>query len=244
MFIEVPVGDDQEWTAAFGLVPDDDGRPIVVELRVFPDNAKGGTPTAGGGLTARALRTLRLGEARQRAIEELVTSHDWWDYGVEIDLSSAEVDALDPKSGADLTDAVLASLRTSQRPTLDDRFYAGIALGYTDALQDAPTAPLVLLRRWLEEAGDHHSATTVRDWVAEARNRGLLARPKKRKAGGELTPKGWAALGDELSQRAEQRLTPSGKEVARRWPGTDEEVAEQLRVNVEEVRRARAEESD
>jgi hypothetical protein len=67
-----------------------------------------------------------------------------------------------------------------------DLHYARAALDYVEALEAAPRAPV---RYLIEQAGGHMTADEIKARVRRARERGLLTKATKGRAGGRLTSK-------------------------------------------------------
>ncbi len=85
----------------------------------------------------------------------------------------------------------LLEIWTSQGPTaIDDKYYAAIAWKYEQALLLGLENPITYLSEKLNE-----NRATISSRIVEARNRGLLSRPKYGSFGGRLTAKGKKALG-------------------------------------------------
>src|SRR6185312_4155367 len=80
-WFETPI--DNDWIAAYRLVPGPQGEPLIGELRVFPNERIAGRPLGvwsaellgsrvtlpDGGLSADVLRSIRLGDVRVAAPE-------------------------------------------------------------------------------------------------------------------------------------------------------------------------------
>jgi hypothetical protein len=85
----------------------------------------------------------------------------------------------------------LLELWKSQGPTaIDDKYYAALASKYEKALILGLENPINYLSEELQE-----NRATISSRIVEARNRGLLSRPKYGSFGGRLTAKGRKALG-------------------------------------------------
>jgi hypothetical protein len=85
----------------------------------------------------------------------------------------------------------LLEIWKSQGPTaIDDKYYAAIAWKYEQALLLGLENPITYLSESLKE-----NRATISSRIVEARNRGLLSRPKYGSFGGRLTAKGKKALG-------------------------------------------------
>mgnify|MGYP007107657047 CR=1 FL=1 len=85
----------------------------------------------------------------------------------------------------------LLEIWKSQGPSaIDDKYYAAIAWKYEQALMLGLENPITSLSENLNE-----NRATISSRIVEARNRGLLSRPKYGNFGGRLTAKGKKALG-------------------------------------------------
>jgi hypothetical protein len=115
-----------------------------------------------GGLPARALRGLRTTEALERVSRILR-------HGVRL-----------PGFSPEALDEARWRIRS-------DRLLAEISTAYVEVLDSG--APIRELTRRLADQGVHYAEATIRDLVNEARNRELLTRPPKGRAGGQLTEK-------------------------------------------------------
>jgi hypothetical protein len=213
---------DEEWDAYVRLVPQD-GHPVIAELRVLPvpvggsnyglvtavlDDAARGGPAASepfielspdslpadipkNGLTARALRRIHLGIALELVYEVLPR----WierERGVEYR----------PLSLSGFTSAAAGAPRRPGRKGRDDSFYAAVSAAYVDALRRGSRQPVVDAARTLGEAGGGvYKPAYVRDLLHVARGRGLLTRPPRGRAGGELTGKAIEALRQHGEER-------------------------------------------
>jgi hypothetical protein len=180
-FIVLPLGAD--WEAHVRLEPED-GHPVVAELRVVPwvhwrDDEPATTPP--GGLRARQLRKLNLGAAVDAAYEEL-SFH--FRRGADPDLTVG-------RHIHRFSEKAVAEPRHPGRRGRDDSFYATLAADYADKCKGGSRRPVKDLAKAL---GDTYTDTYVRDLLSEARRRGLLTRPQRGFAGGELTEKGRKAL--------------------------------------------------
>lgn len=191
-WLEIP---DDEWTVAYRLLAK--GSNIeVAEMRIYPTDHPGGytvdpgewsvepETVPAGGLTARQLRTVRVGKHKQEA--------------------GLVLKKLRERMGADAFDAWMAqysipgdligSLRRRRKPSPDaDLRRAEIAAQYVDLVQQGVRNPRVrLAKQW------PLSPDTIRDELHEARRRDILTdAPRKGIAGGQLTEKGRKLLGIE-----------------------------------------------
>jgi hypothetical protein len=179
LWVEMPLG---EWGAA-ARIEAQDGQPVVAELRITPwrtfdpGTGKHSDPaTPPGGLTARQLRRLPLGELQRSAYGKLRMLHD----------RDASPDSL---LNADrLGFEKLA--KPDGRAARGDTFYAMVAARYLEAVADGSRSPVADTAAALEGFGRDYT----RDVLNEARRRELLTRPAKGTAGGALTDRGRKAL--------------------------------------------------
>jgi len=205
-----------EWDAYVRFVAQD-GHPVIAELRVLPrphstreeawvrewfempENLnpelvswEGPRPkppdTPSGGLTARNLRKLTLGRALSAAYRHLDRHYQ----------RDPHPDSLLGQSIQRFAAQAISEPRQPGRRGRGDAFYAHVASAYVEAITQGSRKPvkdaaLALSKAW---SGTYED-TYVRDLLNEARHRGLLTRPPKGRAGGELTEKGRQALGEE-----------------------------------------------
>lgn len=210
---------DDAWDSYAQLVSQD-GHPVVAQLRILPrphGRTSWGLITAvmddevhperasddatsievpgemlpadppEGGLTSRALRNVHLGQALEMAYEVL----GGW-------LGNEKDGVVTSLSSAGFTADAARIRRRPGRKGRGDRYYATVAAAYVDALRQRSRQPVVDAARTLTEAtGGTYKASYVRDLLHVARTRGLLTRPPKGRAGGELTEKGRTALREE-----------------------------------------------
>jgi hypothetical protein len=192
------------WVAAYRLIPQE-GRPVVAEVRVFPDeNAPrpqgrwsaerlgDRAPVPIGGVPARVLRQLRVRE-HLALYDDIVQAHQ--------DQQSFRVSLLDH--------GFTQVVKEAGRRGRSDLFYAEIASAYVSLSADR--APIQRLRDRLEEdEGLYFAEATVRDFVNQARRRGLLTPSPPGRPGGELTTK---------AQELLSRLAEDERELAKkqRW---------------------------
>ncbi len=179
------------WVAASRLVPRD-GRPIVAELRVFPRQesstcqpgewaaeSQGFTaPVPTGGLTARMLKTIRLGtylDDATRIIRGM--ERKWGRKAVHGDMRLLTRHGFIPASRQ-------ATSRSGRPPSHDDVFYAKLAQDYVRIIdQGNARSPVKQLARKRSFSPEHTSQLLHR-----ARERGMLsAIPNVGVAGGRLT---------------------------------------------------------
>lgn len=209
MYVVLPL--DEHWDSYVRFTAED-GHPVITELRILPtlmdqplngiiptfdggdwrpDAPDGGDwrPDAPeGGLTSRALRRVHLGRALELAYEQL---ERWLDR--------------DQRSGRPMPskftrEAVSAPRRPGSKGR-DDRFYVAVASLYVEALERGSRRPVVDAAQELsaKRRGVFEPAY-VRDVLHVARQRGLLSRPPKGRAGGQLTDKARALLQREEAE--------------------------------------------
>jgi hypothetical protein len=207
VWLEVPVA--RGWIAASRLVLQA-GRLVVAEVRVFPDEAtafrqeRGGqwsgdvlgvrSDVPPGGLTARVLRAVRLGE-HPRHVRDILRFLEE-KYGP---------DAF--KAGGSL--AALGLVPDTERPRRrrevgrPDAFFAELAADYVRRIERGsakPNAEIATARGW--------DAKTITGWLHEARTRGLLTSPGYGRPGGRLTPYGERVLREAARATMRRRGRP------------------------------------
>jgi hypothetical protein len=194
-----------EWRAAYRLVPQKDGQPVIAELRVFPSEAvpehvraeyEPGLRPPGewsasvvgsraivpaGGLTARLLRQVRMGQDSgymQALMKGTSLGQMAAEYGITL-TRTPRPDNEQPPSGGP----------RRGRPPKPDLVYARLARDYVAACERSTQPVLDLAAR------SKLPAQRVRDMLHTARNRGLLGGLRSRGArGGILTEKAAAVL--------------------------------------------------
>lgn len=215
VWLEVPVS--KGWVAASRLTLQA-GRLVIAEVRVFPDEetalrreepagrwsgellgVKAEVPP--GGLTARTLRAVRLGE-HPRHVGDVVR----WvtrQYGS---------DAF--RSGGSLAALGLAPETERPRPRREfgrpDSFFAALADDYVRRVKRGSAKPNAEIAA---ERGQ--DARTITGWLNEARARGLLTSPGYGRAGGELTKYGDRVLREASREKGGRKRRRRGGE-----PGT------------------------
>jgi hypothetical protein len=190
LWMEVPVG--KQWLAACRILPQD-GVPVIVELRLYPQNPRN-TPgrwageLAGpratfpaGGISTKLLRDVRLGLSARA-----------WAYFNEY-LRRMPKTVAEQLARAAQTDVHAGARRRTGRP---DRFYARVAQRYVRLVMKGSRRPNEQIAAQIEE-----SISKVRDFITQARRRGLLTQaPKMGQRGGSLTQRALKLLktrGDE-----------------------------------------------
>ena len=186
VWLEVPI--DPHWLAASRLAVQD-GHLVVAEVRLFPRETGGrrvpgrwrgvvlGTraPVPRGGLTARTLRAVRLGEHLKHTHEVLA----WFQrkHGKVLFEAGHSLEALG------LLPPDQDRPRRARNAGQPDRFYATLATTYVQLVSRGVRHPIRTIAR-----RRHIGSEKVRDWIREARVRGLLTMGTQGRAGGQLTP--------------------------------------------------------
>lgn len=181
-WLEVPVGDD--WVAAYRIVPDEDRRPVVAELRVFPnepgrrrpgrwsaERLGDQSPVPGHGLTARLLRQVKVTEHVDRLMPQILEATRKKVPGGRVAERMAEHGLADDRP----------RFRGRGR---DDAYLALLASQYVQLLDQGSRSPVQALASQLGQ-----NPAEVRDLIHEARVRKLLTDAPKGRAGGQLTPR-------------------------------------------------------
>lgn len=205
----LPLGNEEphgDWLAAYRIV-EQDGQLVIAEIRILPwprtqkerdwidaslrvepearyvlDDE--GNPTGpalerpavpAGGLTARAAKAgIRTGEAIDR-VREAARHHGFHEFSPE----------------------ALAEPRRPGRRGHSDRFYAELAAAYVAIVEQGSRAVIRDLTKQLAEQGMHYTPEAVRDLIHDARDRGVLTRSLRGRAGGQLTDEARALLRDD-----------------------------------------------
>lgn len=196
-WIELEV--ESGWTAAYRIAAKD-GKPLIAEVRVFPtedqqrtpgqwSNDAGVVPT--GGLSSGALRALHLGVPR--SVFPRITR------------------IIRRSAGREGADRILAPFGLRPTGRLErhrpgragrpDEFYLIWAVAYVQRISEGSRQPVKDLAQDPPESmarftsnRKRPSVETVRGFINEARDRGLLTRPPPGKPGGRLTAKAWKML--------------------------------------------------
>jgi len=159
-------------------------RPMLRYGKEPPEDDPGWGPTPP--LTARAIRSVQFGDLERAArvgIGDLLSGLE----ELDTDLTTAELRRISL-----LRKAVAETRRPGPKVgefALDDGHYASVARDYVIASRRS--------RSPAKDVGDQWglSAKTIRNWLVEARTRGLLSDPESPgKAGGHLTDKGKRSL--------------------------------------------------
>lgn len=200
---------DLEWLVYYRVV-EQDQELVIAEMRVVPAprsekedrwlTASFRRPEARprsyteprvppGGLRARQLRSaIHTGKAIARARSE---AGGWRDL--------LESKGVTDDSWRPFSDQALEAPRRVGRRGRSDRYYAKLAARYVAALEDGSTAPVAAVA---EQLGEGYSGAYVRDALHRARGRGLLTRPQRGRAGGQLTDKALKALALEREEKS------------------------------------------
>lgn len=185
-WVEAPL--EGGWIAAYRLVPQA-GVPVIGEIRIFPQEPRrddtpglwdgawdGATPgrfveVPDGGLSARVLRQVTVGEHLQSGSEALALLQQAPGWATMLRGFSSPKKRRRPKG-------------PGGRPRRPDLFYAQLAATYVDALSSGHRNPVervaVIVRQ---------PAGRVRTMLHQARERGLLAGRQQGRASGQLTPR-------------------------------------------------------
>jgi hypothetical protein len=196
LWLETSLPGDPAWTVAYRIALQD-GRAVVAELRVFPTesdvpNREPGSwrgewlgrkaPVPAGGLTTRAVRSIRVGQDVQSLanyVDEIRKEPDlrWF---------------LDPKHGwlghLGITDSLKIerprAVRPGRgRPTLPARAYLDVATAYAAAVERGSRSPIQDVAATLAIP-----VSTVRARIHTARRLGFLDPGRQGHAGGQLMP--------------------------------------------------------
>jgi hypothetical protein len=195
VWIEAPLPSDDRWLVAYRVVVQE-GRAVVAELRVFPNEPERQDPgewsgewlgrkahVPAGGVSTRGLRSIRLGAglhsltALVDRVKGMGSDYRW---------------LLDPEGGWYGAFGITESLTTEParpassgrgRPALPPEEYARIAAAYVKALDRGSPNPIQDVARDLGLR-----VSTVRSRIHIARIRGLLDRGRQGYAGGQLLP--------------------------------------------------------
>jgi len=190
LWLEAPL--ERGWRVAYRLALEGT-RPVVAEMRVLP-RAPGmvalwsgyipGTPLRfpKGGITARLLRTVTLGDHVATLDEIIKANPAAFEPGGPFQLAG-----LTPKPSH-------RPKSTRGRPSLGDKFYAELAAAYVAACRRHlnPVARVAAARR--------SSVDVVKSQVARARRLGYLTPGKPGLPGGKLTTLAANVLGRKLTE--------------------------------------------
>jgi hypothetical protein len=195
VWLEVPLEGDKRWVVAYRVVVQN-GRAIVAEIRVFPNEpdretagewsgqslgAKAAVPA--GGLSTRALRSIRLGHD----VHSLKKLEDYFRSN-----RPEDVQRLLESFGLDGIRSNGQTARASGgrgRPALPREEYARLASAYADAVGRGSRNPI---RELAQQLG--LPATRIRARIHRARELGFLDPGSQGSAGGHLMPAARRAL--------------------------------------------------
>ena len=185
VWLDVPI--DADWLATSRLVVQE-GQLVVGELRVIPRERENPVPgrwsaevvgvraqVPPGGLSARTVRRVHLSDHLahgQEVLAWVMEQHGGAGGGGGRLLRQFGI--LPPDEDRP---------RPVRRAGKSDRFYARLAAAYAELVSSGGRHPIKTLaqRRRVESA-------TIRNWIREARVRGLLTRGVRGRATGDLTP--------------------------------------------------------
>ncbi|MBI4345708.1 MAG: hypothetical protein HY553_02565 [Elusimicrobia bacterium] len=219
VWLEVPVG--RGWVAASRLALQA-GRLVVAEFRVFPDEetalrregpGQWSAEVLGvqaeippGGLTARTLRAVRLGEHPKHVREVIQWIAER--YGA---------DAFKP--GGSLGALGLAPEIERSRPRREagrsDSFFAELADDYLRRHERGSAKPNAEIA-----AKRGKDVKTITGWLNEARARGLLTSPGHGKVGGTLTEYGARVLREARREKGRREGRPGKTQGRKARPST------------------------
>ena len=193
VWIEAPLDADNRWLVAYRVVVQE-GRAVVAELRVFPNEPEHKNPgewsaewvgrhavVPAGGLSTRGLRSIRIGREMHslKALIDRAKGHidtrwmlsaehgTYGQFGITEELGTAPIRAATNRG----------------RPQKPLGVYVDVAVAYVKAIEGGSHNPVQDVARVLGLP-----VTTVRSRIHAARNRGLLDRGRQGYAGGQLLP--------------------------------------------------------
>jgi hypothetical protein len=198
---------DDQWMAAYRLVPGSQGQPVVAELRIFPLEGTPGrppgqwsaevlgmnAPVPEHGISAELIRSVRVGDYRAAS-----AGFAKWLQGpgskVFDAASLAKAPGFQALRHTTLSGYAPAAQKTAAKkpgrpPKHSDKFYATLARDYAQRVAAGSPKPTTDLakRRGLP-------LHTVRNLLHTARERGLLSRLSQGRLGGGLTDRALALL--------------------------------------------------
>lgn len=195
------------WTVAYRLIPIT-GRPVVVEVRLFPTETKRLHGVTAGEWSAEVLGSearVPEGGVPWEAVRALAPSKhvsDTWEPIVRR-MRQAFGDELFTDQGFE-EGFERAPRRRPGRAGWPDAYYAEWSDRYV-GIAKASRRPILELWREEQSTGRPTSYEFVRDTIDECRRRGLLTRPGSGRSGGDLTPKCRQILVREERKRRAQR---------------------------------------
>jgi len=211
LWVEQRLGEG--WIAAFRILTES-GRPIVAEVRVFPDEPrhgagqwsaekKGVTAKAPqGGVPANVLRRIRLGDVYEMLGDAIRDRNP----------DSAEWFILTRHMG--FKEEATKAPRHPGRRGRPDIFYAKLAQDYVTLLAQGERHPVRVLAQDLrsgKKGNEWWTDETLRQLLVEARRRGLLSPAPSGRAGGHLTAKSKRMLGLEDARPSKARKRKGDK---------------------------------
>lgn len=189
-----------EWLVQY-VIEVQDGASVITGARVTPiaDKSRSWPPKPGtapsGGLTARTLRAIRTGP-------ELI--YNKTQPGLDLEAVRRDFAERSKQAGSKLRirsnrELIPPPMPLPRRPGSSGRpevFYVDIAARYVKAVDDGSRRPVADVAKQLG-----YSHQYVRDLLNGARERGLLTRPPRGRAGGQLTDEARRLLEDASAER-------------------------------------------
>ena len=175
------------WVAWWLLVPDENGTPVIAELRIFPKDAS----VLAGGLRSGVVRHVRPDYIRRLA-------HDFFQYAADTQgaASARAVDLHLTDAGYDPGRVMLPAKGRGGQRRLSDEHLAEIAAAYADRVGSGSRKPRAEVAEFFGE-----SSEWVRDRIVRARKAGILSPSAGHgRSGGILTSKGLKLLNQQGDQ--------------------------------------------
>lgn len=182
------------WRAMLRIVPSKSGNPIVAEIRIFPRESDADRVAAsldpeewsgcyvgsravvpGSGLTARILKTVKVGEAIREAKGIMRGKFD-------ANPAGGPLEGFWPSRPG-------AGAKHGGRKPIPDEVLVSVAHTYAEAWRSPKPVQVTATRHRIRP-------TQARDWVRLARERGILEPADSTRPGGELTAKGRRLLAE------------------------------------------------
>lgn len=203
---------DETWVARYEF-EERDGAPVFTEVRVFAGDARKIRPDKDarepadtappGGLTATALRNVRLGDHLAVLYSRLGESADRAEREREIGPRLSPLAGRPPFPPDYTTVPAIATFRledyklsrdelrrTSRRPrAASDLRYAKVAARYAAAVARGSRRPAVEVAEEMTHDGGYYEPRHVKELTFEARRRGFLTPTRRGRPGGQLTQK-------------------------------------------------------
>src|SRR5215472_1480727 len=225
------------WRAAFRVAVRE-GQVVVAEVRAFPDPADAEAGRSGEwghelaavpvqGLDARTVKQIRLGRVPAWVLATLSSDAQ------HPDPHWRKISGVMNQFMLPGAETVTARPRPRRATGRDDRFYAALAAEYTTVIASGERHPVKALAARRGESSAH-----IRDWLHEARVRGLLSLAQPGVAGGLLLPAARALVGRSAPIKARRATTSSQPYTQRRSRADGRTVSTRQRL-VGEVPRAR-----